>query len=92
MSGDQQVAEQFIVDLLHFLKSTKLYTDLFNAAQVNLIFISLCHFLVSFIINIDQKEHFNKDIIAESARGIQTDMFRRPPYPTPFYATLHPFS
>lgn len=34
MSGDQlQVAEQFIVDLLQFLKSSKLYTDLFHAAQ-----------------------------------------------------------
>ena len=32
-SGDQ-VAEQFIVDLLQFLRSSKLYTDLLNAAQV----------------------------------------------------------
>ena len=33
MNGDQ-VAEQFIIDLLQFLRSSKLYTDLFNAAQV----------------------------------------------------------
>ncbi|KAL8612925.1 hypothetical protein ACOMHN_035002 [Nucella lapillus] len=32
MSADQ-VAEQFVVDLLQFLKSSRLYTDLFNAAQ-----------------------------------------------------------
>ncbi|XP_070197839.1 TBC1 domain family member 19-like isoform X2 [Littorina saxatilis] len=32
--NEDQVAEQFIVDLLQFLKSSKLYTDLFNAAQI----------------------------------------------------------